>query len=118
VVRYESRFFQLEPQSRHYAPARGKVVVCEWPEGRVDIEYRGHTVPWREIPAPAKPRVPEVRPALERARVATPPIRKRKWVPPADHPWRQAARRGAERRASGGITVATLPSLALPSASP
>src|SRR6516165_1696815 len=30
VVRYENRFFQLEPQSRNYAPARGRVAVCEW----------------------------------------------------------------------------------------
>jgi len=117
VVRYDNRFFQLEPESRHYAPARGKVVVCEWSEGRVEIEYRGHAVPWREIPAPARPSLPEARPAVKRATVPTPPIAKRKWVPPADHPWRQAARRGAERRASS-VTVATRPSLALPSASP
>jgi hypothetical protein len=118
VVRYDNRFFQLEPQSRHYAPARGQVVVCEWPEGRVGIEYRGRAVPWREIPAPAKPSVPEARPANQRAMAPTPRIAKRKWVPPADHPWRQAARRGAERPASGGITGATRPSWALPSASP
>ena len=117
VVRYDNRFFQLEPQSRNYAPARGQVTVCEWPEGRVDIEYRGHPVRWREIAAPAQPRVPEARPALERARVLTPRIAKRKWVPPADHPWRQAARRGMERRGFGGTRVAP-PSLALPSASP
>jgi hypothetical protein len=118
VVRYENRFFQLEPQSRHYAPARGKVLVCEWPDGRVDIEYRGRAVPWREIPVPARPSVPPARPALERATLPTPPLAKRKWVPAADHPWRQAARREAERRACGGTAVATRPSLALPSASP
>ena len=118
VVRYDNRFFQLEPQSRHYAPARGKVLVCEWPEGRVEIEYRGHAVPWREIPAPARPSVPEARRVVKRATVPTPPTAKRKWVPPADHPWRQAARREAERQASAGITAAPPPSLALPSASP
>jgi transposase len=118
VVRYESRFFQLEPQSRHYAPARGQVVVCEWPEGRVDIEYRGHPVPWREIAAPTKPTIPQAQPALERARVPTPSRAKRKWVPPADHPWRQAIRREVDGRASGGIVVTARPSLALPSASP
>jgi transposase len=116
VVRYDNRFFQLEPQSRHYAPARGKVVVGEWPEGRVGIEYRGRAVPWHEIPAPARPRVAEVRPASERPTVPTAQIAKRKWVPPADHPWRQAARRGAERKAFDGTRGA--PSLALPSASP
>ncbi len=35
VVRYDNRFFQLEPQSRNYAPARSRVVVCEWPGGGV-----------------------------------------------------------------------------------
>ncbi len=119
VVRYGNRFFQLEPQSRNYAPARGQVVVCEGPEGRVEIEYRGRAVPWREIPAPARPSVPEARSAIERGTALTPAARRGgKWVPPPDHPWRQAARREAERRASVGATVATRLSLALPSASP
>jgi transposase len=118
VVRYDNRFFQLDPRSRNYAPARGQVTVCEWPHGDVDIEYRGRAVPWREIPAPAPPRVPEVRPASERGRVPTSQIAKRKWVPPADHPWRQALRREVNRRAARGMTVAVRPSLALPSASP
>src|SRR6201997_2185197 len=60
VVRYDNRFFQVEPESRNYAPARAKVVVGEWPEGRVGIEYRGRAVPWREIAAPARRSVPEV----------------------------------------------------------
>ena len=108
VVRYDNRFFQLEPQSRNYAPARSRVVVCEWPGGGVAIEYRGRAVPWREIAPPARPRVGE------RAGVPAPRLAKRKWVPPADHPWRQAIRREVERRAA----VAAPSSLALPSASP
>ena len=118
VVRYGNRFFQLEPQSRNYAPAHGRVLVCEWPEGRVDIEYRGRAVPWQEIPAPVRPRVAEARSANPQATVPTPLTRKRKWVPPANHPWRQAARRAAERATSGTLTVATRSPLALPSASP
>jgi hypothetical protein len=94
VVRYDNRFFQLEPRSENYAPARARVLVGEWPDGRLDIEYRGRAVPWREIAALTRP------PVAERAGVATPPLAKRKWVPPADHPWRQAVRLGAERRAS------------------
>ncbi len=60
VVRYENRFFQLQPQSRHYAPARGKVLVCEGRAGSIAIEYRGHALPWREIQLPAArvPRTP------------------------------------------------------------
>jgi transposase len=97
VVRYAGRFFQLEPQSRNYAPARGQVVVCEWPEGRVEIEYRGHAVPWREIPAPVRASAAEARPAVEPTPAPMPGVAKRKWVPPPDHPWRQAARLGAAR---------------------
>ena len=118
VVRYDNRFFQLEPQSRHYAPAQGKVLVCEGRHGRMAIEYRGRALPWQEIPAPAKPSVPEVKPAVERATAPSPPRAKRKWVPPADHPWRQAARRGAQKQASKEAAVMTRPSLALPCASP
>ena len=110
VVRYGGRFFQLEPKSPHYAPARGRVVVCEGPDGRVDIEYRGHRVSWREIEAPAQARNSEPQPVTKRAA----PAMKRKWVPPANHPWREAARRATEKRA---LAVAR-PSLALPSASP
>jgi len=118
VVRYDNRFFQLEPQSRNYAPARSKVVVCEWPDARVDIEYRGRAVAWREIAPPARPGVSEARPPIARATAPTPRTAKRNWVPPADHPWRQAARRGSERRASDRITVATQPPWAWPSAAP
>ena len=115
VVRYDNRFFQLEPESRNYAPARGKVVVCEAREGSLAIEYRGRTVPWREIAVPVPPRVPQARP---RSELATASIAKRKWVPPADHPWRQAARRGPEGRAPEKIPSAARPPLAWPSASP
>jgi len=116
VVRYDSRFFQLEPQSRHYAPAQGQVWVGERPDGRVEIEYRGRAVPWREIPAPAKPSVQKATRIGSTAVIPTPA--KGKWVPPADHPWRQAAGWEVERQASGRLTVPTRPSLALPIASP
>ena len=118
VVRYGNRFFQLEPRSEHYAPARGRVVVCEWPDGRVAIEYRGHTVPWREIPAREGPRSAEVKRIRERSPVPTAQIVKRRWVPPADHPWRRSTLLGVDTRGSGNILPAPRPSLALPSASP
>jgi transposase len=105
VVRYANRFFQLEPRSPHYAPARGRVVVCEGPDGRLDIEYRGHAVCWREIAAPTR------RSSAERTRVPIPALAKRKWVPPPDHPWRKGMHREAAR-------AALRSSLALPSASP
>ncbi len=115
VVRYEKRFFQLEAESRNYAPARGKVVVCEGREGSLAIEYRGRAVRWREIAPPVRPSVPAARP---RSESGTGAITKRKWVPPADHPWRQGARRGREGRASGKIPSAARPLWAWPSAAP
>jgi len=94
VVRYDNRFFQLEPQSRNYAPARGKVTVCEWPQGRVEIEYRRHAVPWREIAAPVKASAPQ--PVKEGSVRSAAPALKRRWVPPPDHPWRGGPLRGGE----------------------
>jgi len=47
VVRYANRFFQLQPQSRHYAPAQSKVLVCEGRHGSLAIEYRGHALRWQ-----------------------------------------------------------------------
>jgi transposase len=105
VVRYDNRWFQLEGQGRYYAPAQGKVLVCEGRHGSIAIEYRGRALRWQEIPAPARPRVPEAKPVVQRA---TQSCAKRKWVPPANHPWREAARRAMEKRASKGA-VATRP---------
>jgi transposase len=56
VVRYDNRLFQVQAQSRKRAPAQAKVVVCEWQDGTVEIEYRGQKLPWKEIAiAPARP---------------------------------------------------------------
>jgi transposase len=118
VVRYENRYFQLQPQSRHYAPARGKVEVCEGRYGRLAIECRGRALRWQEIAAPTRPSAVPAGPRSEPKRV---PVwtAKRKWVPPANHPWREAARRGARQKAwRESAAVATPPSLAWPSASP
>jgi len=97
VVRYDNRFFQLEPQS-HYAPARGKVLVCEGRQGRIAIEYRGHTLRWQEIAAPAQPQVLDTPTGMARPGVPI-SVKKRKWTPPASHPWNQAVRREVQKRA-------------------
>jgi hypothetical protein len=114
VVRYANCFFQLQPQSHNYAPAQSKVVVYEGRHGSITIEYRGAALRWQEIPAPARPHIL----SAPRERVLAENI-KRKWTPPANHPWREAARREPEkRRTSGGAARTQQPSLALPSASP
>jgi transposase len=118
VVRYDNRFFQLEAQSRHYAPAKGQVVVSEGRDGSLAIEYRGRALPWQEIPAPLPPSGLEATSLGPGAVYPAPRRAKPKWVPAADHPWRLAARRAAERKLGGGRPLARAPLLALPSASP
>ena len=100
VVRYDNRFFQLEPQSHYYAPSQGKVLVCEGRHGRLAIEYRGRALRWQEIAAPRRPAVPEAKAVVQRVTVA---YAKRKWVPAAHHPWREPGRGVLEERASKGI---------------
>ena len=95
VVRYANHYFQLEPQSRHYAPARSKVLVCEGRHGGIRIEYRGRALGWKQIAAPLQP-APRAEAAGARVAVA---IAKRKWAPPADQPWREAARRAVQQKA-------------------
>ncbi len=118
VVRYQNRWFQLEPPSRHGVPAQDRVLVCEGRYGSMAIEYRGRALRWQEIPAPAKPSVVEAKRTVGRATEPKPPAAKRKWVPPANHPWREAARRGVQQRARKLAAVAARPSLAWPCASP
>jgi hypothetical protein len=74
VVRYDNRLFQVQAQSRKWAPAQGKVVVCEWQDGTVEIEYRGQKLPWKEIlMAPERSaEVAAARPQFRVAACATP----------------------------------------------
>ena len=104
VVRYANHYYQLEPQSRHYAPARSKVLVCEGRHGGIRIEYRGRALGWKQIAAPLQP---APRAAAAGARVAV-AIAKRKWAPPADHPWREAARRAVQQKALREVARAPL----------
>jgi len=100
VVRDENRFYQVERQSLHHAPAKSKVTVCEWENGRREIHYRGQKLSWKEIPARPLPSRQEEEPlvAVEAA--------KKKWRPGPDHPWRM------------GPWAASAPPLASASASP
>ena len=85
VVRHDNRYFQVQAQARNYAPAKGKVTVCEWEDGRLQIRYRGRGVSWEEIarPVPAE----AVRTSEAKAQKQKPP------TPKAEHPWRQAYRK-------------------------
>jgi hypothetical protein len=83
VVRDENRFYQVERQRLHHAPAKSQVTVCEWEDGRIEIHYRGQKLSWKEIPARPVPHKQENEPpgALQTAR--------KKWKPRPDHPWRR-----------------------------
>ena len=82
VVRDQNRFYQLERQSQHQAPAKSKVTVCEWEDGRIEIHYRDQKLSWRQIPG--RPVAPQHDDEPTVAREAT----KKKWRPGPDHPWR------------------------------
>lgn len=82
VVRHESRYFQVQRQGRYYPPAKSKVHVCEWEDGRLEIRYRVHKVQWREIAAPV-PAAGLPKPVQLNRTWRKPP------VPKADHPWRR-----------------------------
>jgi transposase len=81
VVRYENRFLQVNRQGNHQAPAKGKVVVCEWEDGRLEIRYRGQKLSWKEIAE--RPRRAEADQPRKMAIPygGTPPT--------ASHPWKQ-----------------------------
>ena len=85
VVRHDNRYFQVQAQARHYAPAKGKVTVCEWEDGRLQIRYRDRAVSWEEIPGPVPAQAE--RPNEAKAKKTKPP------TPSADHPWRQGYRK-------------------------
>ncbi len=80
VVSYHNRFLQVERQSKHYAPVKATVVVCEWEDGRIEIEYRGQRLKWHELAE---------RPA---GVVEAASVRRTHRSPgaAAEHPWRQS----------------------------
>ncbi len=118
VVRYQNRWLQLASQSRHGAFAQDRVLVCEGRHGNIVIEYRGRALRWREIPAPRRPIEIKSKPAVNPATEPKPPRVQRKWVPPSNHPWREAARRGEQQRDRKLAAIAAGPSSAWPCASP
>lgn len=78
IVRYESHYFQLDKQSG-YAPARSKVTVREWEDGRIEIRYRDKAHAFQEIPGPTR------KPPEEKTQTRRRSIKK----PATQHPWRK-----------------------------
>lgn len=108
VVRYGNRCFQLQRQSGHYAPARGRVQVYEAADGKIAIEYRGRELKWEEIAAPVKRAVEPVWARAEQT--VKMPLRRGKTIPAANHPWR-SKQKGLREQAS---SLSATPSSASP----
>ena len=96
VVQHENRFYQVERQSQHHAPAKGKVRVCEGEDGSLEIYYREQKLKWKEIAARPVPAKRQGNPA---ARALPPRATNRKWKPGPDHPWRRGYPERKTRRA-------------------
>ncbi|MGA9883167.1 MAG: hypothetical protein WBQ34_05570 [Candidatus Acidiferrales bacterium] len=114
VVRYHGHFYQLQDSIREHAPVQSKVLVCEGRHGAIAIEYRGRELRFREIAAPVKPARQVKWSELQRRAVAANVRHKA-----ADnHPWKQAAREAAARKALQEAGLTRSPSLTWPCTSP
>lgn len=117
VVRHAHRFYQVQRQSQHHAPAQSQVTVCAWEDGTREIHYRGQKLKWKEIGGRAEARQAE-NPEGKEAK-ATGKVAKRPWKPGPDHPWRRGfATREVTLPSSGRPLVGALASWASASASP
>ena len=86
VVRYNNRLLQLERQSRHWAPAKSRVLVRENEAGEIAIHYREQRVGFREWKSSKA--LGEGRGAAPSPAPPSPPLR-RSLTPAPNHPWRQ-----------------------------
>jgi transposase len=85
IVRYHNRLLQLQPQSRHWAPAKSRVWVRENEAGELAIHYRNQRVGYREWRASTA--LGEGRGAAPSPAPPSPPLR-RSLAPAPNHPWR------------------------------
>lgn len=88
VVRHANRFYPVEPQSQHHAPAKSQVIVCEWEDGTTEIHYRGQKLKWKQIGGRAEARKTQEPERPERKEPGN--FARRQWRPGPDHPWRRS----------------------------
>jgi hypothetical protein len=101
VIRHNNRFYQVEGDSANYAPAKSRVLICEWEDGSMEIHYRGRKLSCHEIAErPGKQAVQSTR----RPSPAPP-------MPPPNHPWRKGYQDmqalGSSRSAAGAAISQT-----------
>jgi transposase len=107
VIRHDNRFHQVEGSSRNYAPAKSRVTVCEWEDGRMEIHYRGRKLSFHEIPEHPKKLLVAVG---KRRRTHTPAA-----AHMPDHPWRRSYQ---DMKALGSPAQGARISVTSPSAPP
>lgn len=115
VVRYRARFYQLRGRVQDRALALGKVRVYENRQGQITIESGGRELAFVEIAAPVRPEMQEGKRREEQRRAMRAAVRR---PAAANHPWKQAAREGAARKALRDAGLLRAPALTQPSASP
>jgi hypothetical protein len=49
TLHYNKAMFILEPNDVSEKLARKRVTVCEYPDGRLEIEHEGHVLPYRQF---------------------------------------------------------------------
>ena len=72
----------MQTSGRRQAPAKAKVVVCEWEDGRLEIRYRGQKLQWEELADKPEPRRETSAEKKSKPYGGTPPT--------AQHPWKQS----------------------------
>ena len=88
-------------ESRHHAPVKSRVTVCEWENGTMEIHHRGQKLKSKEIEERSLPeRLGEEASPREAPSATT----RKKWRPGPDHPWR----RGCGERNSARLALPRL----------
>jgi hypothetical protein len=49
TLHYNKAMFILEPSEVARKLGRKRVTVCEYPDGRLEIEHEGHVMPYRQF---------------------------------------------------------------------
>jgi hypothetical protein len=81
IVRFANQFYQLQP-ARKNQPPRGKILVQRYLDGSLHFRYQEHELSYTLLPERPQP------PAKVRKRKRQRETIMDKYVPPADHPWR------------------------------
>lgn len=79
IVRYENGFYQLQHKGS-VPPTVRRVTVRRYLNGELHFSYRGRNLSYTEIEGLA--------PRVKSLRCKPPLLPKRRWTPPANHPWR------------------------------